>query len=255
VPAIYLAMEFTGIERDAETGLDYFGARYFSGAQGRFTSPDWSEKPEPVPYADIKDPRTLNLYSYVRNNPLSMADPDGHCCWDELFQVTKDTVFGGAKGIYNEVSRLAATVNEPIDAALRMTGINFQFGAPPIVKASTPGEQSAMTGTAIAAVIVPGGGELKAIRLSEDVSIAVRATAIEKQASIVAKYSDNALIRSAQKAITSIEKHLDILKKASPEQVNSITEDLKKASTRLGSKQYGLNRQSGWRMRQSSRCE
>ncbi|MEO8660108.1 MAG: RHS repeat-associated core domain-containing protein, partial [Bryobacteraceae bacterium] len=33
-------MEFTGKERDAETGLDYFGARYFSGAQGRFTTPD-----------------------------------------------------------------------------------------------------------------------------------------------------------------------------------------------------------------------
>jgi RHS repeat-associated protein len=32
--------KFTSKERDAETGLDYFGARYFSGAQGRFTSPD-----------------------------------------------------------------------------------------------------------------------------------------------------------------------------------------------------------------------
>lgn len=31
---------FTGKERDAESGLDYFAARYFSGAQGRFTSPD-----------------------------------------------------------------------------------------------------------------------------------------------------------------------------------------------------------------------
>jgi len=32
-----LPAKFTGKERDAETGLDYFGARYFSGAQGRFT--------------------------------------------------------------------------------------------------------------------------------------------------------------------------------------------------------------------------
>jgi RHS repeat-associated protein len=32
--------QFTGKERDAETGLDYFGARYFSGVQGRWTSPD-----------------------------------------------------------------------------------------------------------------------------------------------------------------------------------------------------------------------
>ncbi len=30
----------TGKERDAETGLDFFGARYMSSAQGRFTSTD-----------------------------------------------------------------------------------------------------------------------------------------------------------------------------------------------------------------------
>jgi RHS repeat-associated protein len=52
-------------------GLDYFGARYFSAAQGRFTTPDWSPTPQPIPYAELTDPQTLNLYSYVRNNPLS----------------------------------------------------------------------------------------------------------------------------------------------------------------------------------------
>jgi RHS repeat-associated protein len=73
-----LTVKFTGKERDAETGLDYFGARYFSGAQGRFTTPDWSAKPEPIPYADLRDPQSLNLYAYVRNNPLSRTDPTGH---------------------------------------------------------------------------------------------------------------------------------------------------------------------------------
>jgi RHS repeat-associated protein len=71
-------VRFTGKERDAETGLDYFGARYLSSAQGRWMSPDWSSTPQAVPYADLKDPQTLNLYSYVRNNPLSRADLDGH---------------------------------------------------------------------------------------------------------------------------------------------------------------------------------
>lgn len=70
-----------GKERDSETGLDYFGARYFSAAQGRYSSPDWSETPEPVPYADFSDPQTLNLYAYARNNPLTLNDPDGHCPW------------------------------------------------------------------------------------------------------------------------------------------------------------------------------
>jgi len=72
------SVKFTGKERDAETGLDYFGARYFSGAQGRWTTPDWSPIPQPIPYADLSDPQTLNLYSYLRNNPLSRTDPDGH---------------------------------------------------------------------------------------------------------------------------------------------------------------------------------
>jgi RHS repeat-associated protein len=71
--------KFTGKERDAETGLDYFGARYLSSAQGRWMSPDWSSAPEPIPYGDLSDPQTLNLYGYVRNNPLGRADLDGHC--------------------------------------------------------------------------------------------------------------------------------------------------------------------------------
>jgi RHS repeat-associated protein len=73
-----VSQKFTGKERDAETGLDYFGARYFSGAQGRFTSPDWSARPQPIPYADLSDPQSLNPYAYVRNNPLRRVDPDGH---------------------------------------------------------------------------------------------------------------------------------------------------------------------------------
>lgn len=65
-------------ERDAETGLDYFLARYYSGAQGRFTSPDWSSRPAPIPYAKLDNPQTLNPYTYVVNNPLRFVDVDGH---------------------------------------------------------------------------------------------------------------------------------------------------------------------------------
>ena len=66
--------EFTGKERDQETGLDYFGARYFSGAQGRFTSPA-PENASAFLYPD--DPQSWNGYSYARNNPLRYVDPDG----------------------------------------------------------------------------------------------------------------------------------------------------------------------------------
>ena len=70
---------FTGKERDTESGNDYFEARYYSSAMGRFMSPDWAAKEEPVPYATFDDPQSLNLYSYVRNNPLTRVDADGHC--------------------------------------------------------------------------------------------------------------------------------------------------------------------------------
>ncbi|MEP7362389.1 MAG: RHS repeat-associated core domain-containing protein [Acidobacteriota bacterium] len=68
-------MRFTGKERDAETGLDFFLARYFSSAQGRFTSPD-----EPLVDQHTRDPQSWNLYSYVRNNPLAFTDPSGQDC-------------------------------------------------------------------------------------------------------------------------------------------------------------------------------
>lgn len=63
---------FSGKERDVETGLDYFGARYNSSTQGRFTSPD------PV-FASAKPgaPQSWNRYAYVQNNPLAFIDPDG----------------------------------------------------------------------------------------------------------------------------------------------------------------------------------
>jgi RHS repeat-associated protein len=69
---------FTGKERDAESGLDNFGARYYASTMGRFLSPDWAKTPEGVPYADLSNPQTLNLYGYVGNNPLSKTDSDGH---------------------------------------------------------------------------------------------------------------------------------------------------------------------------------
>ena len=69
---------FTSKVRDTESGLDDFLARHYSSNWGRFMSPDWSRLPVAVPYADINNPQSLNLYSYVKNNPLSHADADGH---------------------------------------------------------------------------------------------------------------------------------------------------------------------------------
>jgi RHS repeat-associated protein len=75
---------FTGKEHDPESSLDNFGARYYNSSIGRFMTPDFSESdsdPEPVPYGDISNPQSLNLYAYVNNNPLTNTDPDGHSCF------------------------------------------------------------------------------------------------------------------------------------------------------------------------------
>jgi RHS repeat-associated protein len=72
------AYKFTGKERDTESGLDNFGARYDSSNLGRFITPDWDAKPVTVPYAVLGDPQTLNLYSYVENGPVNRVDADGH---------------------------------------------------------------------------------------------------------------------------------------------------------------------------------
>jgi RHS repeat-associated protein len=68
---------FTGKERDSESGLDNFGARYNSSQYGRFMSPD------PLG-GKLADPQTLNKYSYVRNNPVTLTDPTGmYTCTDD----------------------------------------------------------------------------------------------------------------------------------------------------------------------------
>jgi RHS repeat-associated protein len=74
--------KFTAKERDSESNLDYFGARYFSGAQGRFTSPDLGP-------LDMLDPQSINRYSYALNNPLRYVDEDGLTAKDRVNAANK----------------------------------------------------------------------------------------------------------------------------------------------------------------------
>ena len=63
---------FTGKERDAESGLDNFGARYDASSMGRFMTPD-----PLMASAKVWDPQTWNRYAYALNNPLKYVDPTG----------------------------------------------------------------------------------------------------------------------------------------------------------------------------------
>jgi RHS repeat-associated protein len=70
--------KFTAKERDSESGLDNFGARYFGSSLGRFMVPDPSQAGPDV--VDDENPQAWNMYSYVLGNPLNATDPDGLDC-------------------------------------------------------------------------------------------------------------------------------------------------------------------------------
>jgi RHS repeat-associated protein len=78
------AYKFTGKERDSESGLDNFGARYNSSQMGRFMSPD----PVNILKQKLFDPQQWNMYAYVRNSPLRFVDPRGK--WIELLGNDED---------------------------------------------------------------------------------------------------------------------------------------------------------------------
>jgi RHS repeat-associated protein len=72
---------FTGKERDAESGLDNFGARYDASSLGRFMTPDSGVDQHP------EEPQSWNLYAYARNNPLLFVDPSGeYVCGTSMTQ-------------------------------------------------------------------------------------------------------------------------------------------------------------------------
>ncbi len=89
-PQVYdydaLPDKFTGKERDSESGLDNFGARYDSSSMGRFMSPDSPS------YSNSKNPQSWNLYAIALNNPASFRDADGHeiVCTNNAEQCKKD---------------------------------------------------------------------------------------------------------------------------------------------------------------------
>jgi RHS repeat-associated protein len=91
-PPVQDPKRFTGQERDTETGLDYFGARYYASQTGRFTTVD----PGHVS-GDIFNPQSWNAYAYALNNPLRFVDPLGM----EPCQITLTGADAAAAGVEN----------------------------------------------------------------------------------------------------------------------------------------------------------
>ena len=89
---------YLGRERDIETGLIHFGARYYAPTLGRFISPDWYILENPG--KAVRMPQGYNLYSYALNNPLIFKDPSG--MWfliDDLIVAAVGFVVGFVSGL------------------------------------------------------------------------------------------------------------------------------------------------------------
>jgi RHS repeat-associated protein len=150
--------KFTGKERDAESGLDYMGARYYTSLTGRFISPD-------LPGMDqhLTNPQTLNLYVYARNNPLAYTDPTGNVAESSMpFALTARCESNGGQEAAPTVTidvettlesptavgaRILAYINgggNPLVAAMAIQIFNQVYAA----NQGTTGRQIAKTATA-----------------------------------------------------------------------------------------------------------
>jgi len=117
----------TGKERDSETGLDFFGARYYSNQMGRFVTPD-----PLLSSGRSGDPQTWNRYAYVRNNPIGRIDPSGlydfkNTCGtndkdcNAAFAQTQTNVRNAYKATQTAYDKAVASGDKDAAAALKRT--------------------------------------------------------------------------------------------------------------------------------------
>ncbi len=145
--------QFTGKDRDNETGLDYFEARYYGSLFGRFTSPDeFTGGPDelydfagvaannPTFYADLIDPQSLNKYQYCYNNPLSYVDIDGH------------------KGLRAWARQAAEAAADFVGGVARGTGASLTFGYCTWCNPNSNDSIASRAGQVLGTAVVGAGG-------------------------------------------------------------------------------------------------
>lgn len=131
-----LAYKFTGKERDSESGLDNFGARYMGSGLGRFMTPDPllnSGRPG--------SPQTWNRYAYALNNPLKIVDPTGlynvDCGSDKKCIKAAKDLKNGLSDLQKKADKMKDGVQKTrLENALKAIGtendknnVNVSFGA------------------------------------------------------------------------------------------------------------------------------
>ena len=94
---------FVGKEKDEETGLSYFGARYEDAKSGRFIAVDPVKAVDPRTSKSneiiLANPQRFNSYTYALNNPYRYVDPDGK------WALVDDAIFIGGGAALGVVGR------------------------------------------------------------------------------------------------------------------------------------------------------
>lgn len=116
--------KFSGKERDTESGLDYFGARYYDRTQYRFISAD----PKLVLQTAQSDSQRWNLYSYCFNNPVSAFDPNGK--WGRIVHYDWTKRIGIIAGMSPDMATMIAEANNNVDSFFSGTSSVTPFLGP-----------------------------------------------------------------------------------------------------------------------------
>jgi RHS repeat-associated protein len=117
-PNVAQNYKFTGKERDSESGLDNFGARFDASSLGRFMSAD------PKPAKHLRNPQDLNSYSYTINNPLRYIDPDGRdwaTAWSDIKTFAASFYASASIGVGGEISLTRGSVEAKAGIAFKGT--------------------------------------------------------------------------------------------------------------------------------------
>jgi RHS repeat-associated protein len=128
---------YTTKERDRETGLVYFGKRFYSPSMGRWLTPDPKFRDDPQEV--VQHPLEGNLYSYVRNSPMGYVDPTGFGAWAmtggayDVFSGVPDSWYRYGGGVLdlpanllNGAINVVGSATSGVDTALGSAGTNLE---------------------------------------------------------------------------------------------------------------------------------
>ena len=112
--------QFTSKERDVDTGLDFFEARYYANGQGRFTTVDPA-----MQSVSGTNPQSWNRYVYAFNNPLRYIDPLGLWAYSIEYEYYEE---GEKKGQVKSAKLVFTKTSEKDDAASLLKQLGYNPG-------------------------------------------------------------------------------------------------------------------------------